>query len=172
MLRVTLSHTTTATDKTHIIAHFFPPIYSSVCLNSRQWWWWGGGTRKIAGVLIGWVSPPLRSTEKRRRENAPTSMNNLQMFRSLFTRLGAPGVQTLTFSVSRSFTVGNGVLVDILCVSQAARRCSRLGKEAGQTRRGPSGQSGAAVPSLHPLETTPRTAALHHSIARTHARFV
>lgn len=123
-------------------------------------------------MLIGRVSPPLRNTEKRRREYALTSMKNLLMFRSLFTRLATSGVQTLTFSVSRSFTVGNGVLVDILCVSQAARRCSRLGKEAGQTRRGPSGQSGAAVPSLHPLETTPRTAALHHSIARTHVRFV
>lgn len=88
-------------------------------------------------MLIGRVSPPLRNTEKRRREYAPTSMKNLQMFRSLFTRLGTSGVQTLTFSVSRSFTVGNGVLVDILCVSQAARRCwaKKRGRH-GAVRRG------------------------------------
>lgn len=43
----------------------------------------------------------------------------------------------LTFSVSRSFTVGNGVLVDILWGSQAAQRCSGLGR-ADTARRGAS----------------------------------
>ena len=64
-----------------------------------------------------------------------------------------PRLAALTFSVSRPFTGGNGVLVDILCASRAAQRCSGLGR-AEQTRRGPSGESGASVPlSTSPVNT-------------------
>lgn len=57
----------------------------------------------------------------------------------------------LTFSVSRSFTVGNGVLVDILCASQAAPRCSELGR-AEQTRGGPSGSAAPPAPLYIPCK--------------------
>lgn len=136
----------------HIHAQFFPQC-SALCFNSRQWGWGGEPACSLAG------SP---------RNTDAVNMHRLArliclFFCSLSHLQLRPESQILTFSVSRSFTVGNGVLVDILCVSQAAVRCS--GRSGAERSRHGAVRSGGA--SLHPLVTTPRAAALHHSIART-----
>lgn len=106
----------------------------------------GGGIK--GGKPVCSLVESLCNTEKRCHKPAPTRAHNWHY--SSLSHARCRQITTLTFSVSRSFTVGNGVLVDILCASQAAQRCSG----AGQTRRGPSGRAVPLSFSTSPVNNT------------------
>lgn len=136
-------------------------------------------------ISKGGTGRGLRRKESRRVGSQPLPWNNAsdprvqqsepQPLTLLRASVPPSPDPVLTFSVSRSFTVGNGVLVDILRASQAAQqRCKRgwgWGRvERSKTRRCRSvaGSVGGARGALHPLLAGGKyrkTAAFHRSIA-------
>lgn len=115
-----------------------------------------------------WPGPPPLATPK----SAAVNLHRLARLICPFFLFPLPppalsGEQILTFSVSRSFTVGNGVLVDILRVWQAAERCSGLGRHGSLGRSVRGAERGHRPLSTSPGAKTPGAAALHHTIART-----